>query len=77
MSIGRTGGPDGLTCSARGCGAPAVWGVRWNNPTVHAPQRRKVWLACDAHRVSLEEYLAVRAFHRDTVAVDDLLPTDG
>ena len=69
--------PDELRCSARACRAAAVWGVRWNNPALHTEQRRKVWLACSDHRTSLEQYLAARGFHRDTVAVDDLEPTDG
>ncbi|HQY33581.1 hypothetical protein [Actinotalea sp.] len=68
---------DRLRCSARGCRATAVWALRWNNPTLHAPERRKVWLACADHRTSLEQYLAVRGFHRDTVAAGDLEPTDG
>lgn len=70
-------GHDELRCSARGCRATALWAVRWNNPKLHTQQRRKVWLACPDHRASLEQYLAVRGFHRDTVAVGDLEPTDG
>ncbi|HWS59072.1 MAG TPA: hypothetical protein VN257_11070 [Actinotalea sp.] len=66
-----------LRCSARGCRAPAVWALRWNNPSLHTPERRKVWLACADHRISLERYLGVRSFHKDTVAVGDLSPTDG
>lgn len=61
-----------LTCSARGCRAPAVWGLRWNNPAVHPPERRKVWLACADHRESLEGFLGRRAFHRETVPVAEL-----
>lgn len=68
---------DELFCSARGCREHATWGLRWNNPRLHTPERRKVWLACDAHREHLEQYLGVRGFHRDTVAVDALEPTDG
>ena len=68
---------DLMRCSARGCRAAAGWALRWNNPALHTPERRKVWLACDDHRTSLEQYLAVRGFHRDTVAVGDLRPTDG
>lgn len=68
---------DELMCSARGCRNLAAWGLRWNNPTVHTPERRKVWLACSDHREHLEQYLGSRGFHRDTVAVGDLEPTDG
>ena len=68
---------DPLVCSARGCRAPALWAVRWNNPAIHSPERRKVWLACTDHRPHLEEHLSVRGFWRDTVGVADLAPTDG
>lgn len=61
-----------LDCSARGCRQDATWGVLWNNPRIHTPERRKVWLACDDHREHLEEYLRVRDFLRDTVPVDVL-----
>jgi len=63
---------EDLVCSARGCRADASWGVLWNNPRLHTPERRKVWLACDEHREHLEQYLRVRAFHQDTVPVADL-----
>lgn len=66
-----------LRCSARGCRSGATWGLRWNNPKLHTPERRRVWLACDQHRSSLEEYLGARGFHRDTVAVGDLQESDG
>lgn len=61
-----------LVCSARRCRADAAWGVLWNNPKLHTPERRKVWLACDEHRGHLEEYLRVRGFLRDVVPVDQL-----
>ena len=63
---------NGLTCSARGCREPAAWGLLWNNPKLHAPERRKVWLACDTHREHLEQFLGRRGFHLDTVGVDEL-----
>lgn len=61
-----------LVCSARRCRAEAVWGVLWNNPKLHTPERRKVWLACAAHREQLEDYLRVRGFLRDVVPVSQL-----
>ena len=65
--------PDGeLICSAKGCRAPAAWGLLWNNPKLHTPERRKVWLACDDHREHLEQFLASRAFWKQTVAVAEL-----
>ena len=54
-------------CSAKGCSTPAAWAIRWNNPRLHTPERRKVWLACDAHRGSLSEFLAARGFLKDVV----------
>lgn len=54
-----------LTCSARGCTAEATWSLLWNNPRLHTPERRKTWLACDAHRESLADFLAARQFLRD------------
>lgn len=62
-----------LVCSARGCRTDATWGVLWNNPRLHTPERRKVWLACDDHREHLSQYLGVRDFLRDVVPVDDLV----
>nr|WP_129337801.1 hypothetical protein [Cellulomonas endophytica] len=66
-----------MVCSARGCREGAHWGVRWNNPRLHAPARRKVWLACPEHRTSLEEYLAVRGFWKDTLPVAELPEDEG
>lgn len=63
---------DELVCSARGCRAEPAWGVLWNNPRIHTPERRKVWLACEEHREHLSEYLRVRGFLRDVVPVDAL-----
>ncbi|KGM17109.1 hypothetical protein N867_10075 [Actinotalea fermentans ATCC 43279 = JCM 9966 = DSM 3133] len=61
-----------LECSSRGCRAPAQWGLLWNNPRIHTPERRKVWLACDDHRERLERFLGNRSFLRDTVPVAGL-----
>ncbi|WNB87453.1 hypothetical protein REH70_06375 [Cellulomonas sp. ATA003] len=63
---------DERVCSARGCREEAAWGLLWNNPKLHTPERRKVWLACDAHRTHLEQFLGTRAFLRATVPVTDL-----
>lgn len=69
--------PRDLTCSAKGCRRRATWAVRWNNPKLHSPERRKVWLACDEHEVTLREFVAMRGFYRDTVSVSELESTDG
>ena len=63
-----------LLCSARGCRESAAWGLKWNNPKLHTPDRRKTWLACDAHRGKLEAFLTVRGFLRETVPVSQLRP---
>jgi hypothetical protein len=54
-------------CSAKGCREPAVWQLLWNNPKLHTPDRRKIWLACDGHRESLEAFLGARGFLKETV----------
>ncbi|MEV0900740.1 hypothetical protein [Actinoplanes sp. NPDC049802] len=52
-------------CSAKGCRAPAAWRLRWNNPKIHTPERRKTWLACDEHRPTLGSFLEARGFLRE------------
>lgn len=60
---------DALLCSAKGCRAPAAWELRWNNPRLHTPDRRKTWLACPDHREQLSAFLTARSFLREVVAV--------
>jgi hypothetical protein len=60
---------DELICSAKGCTAGAVHQVVWNNPKIHTPDRRKIWLACDEHEASLRSFLDARDFYRETVAL--------
>ena len=57
-------------CSAKGCRAPARWALRWNNPKLHPPERRKIWLACDAHRDTLGDFLSARGFLREVTPAD-------
>jgi hypothetical protein len=57
--------PELIRCSAKGCQAPAVWALHWNNPKLHEPARRKTWVACDAHRASLSGFLDARGFLRE------------
>ncbi|MEV4558869.1 hypothetical protein AB0K51_18025 [Kitasatospora sp. NPDC049285] len=65
--FGTPTGPDGPpVCSAKGCREAAVWSLLWNNPKLHTPDRRKTWLACDDHRESLSQFLAVRGFLKET-----------
>jgi hypothetical protein len=58
-----------LLCSAKGCQDEAVWALVWNNPKVHTPDRRKSWLACEAHRQQLADFLGARQFLREVVPV--------
>jgi len=58
----RAGDEPAATCSRAGCREIAVWRVEWRNPRIHSPDRRKVWVACDAHRDYLRDYLAARDF---------------
>jgi hypothetical protein len=65
--------PEGRTiCSAKGCRADAAYGLLWNNPKLHTPDRRKTWLTCEDHRESLSYFLSVRGFLKDTVPVSQL-----
>jgi hypothetical protein len=54
-----------LICSAKGCREAATVALRWNNPKLHEPDRRKTWLACDEHENSLADFLAARSFLRE------------
>lgn len=57
-------------CSRKGCRNGADWALLWNNPRIHTPERRKVWLACADHRDWLQEYLTSRGLWKQTVGVD-------
>ena len=59
-------GPERPICSAKDCRRPATWALRWNNPKIHTPERRKTWLACDEHRDHLGSFLSARGFLRET-----------
>jgi hypothetical protein len=61
--------PD--VCSAKGCTTPAVHALLWNNPKIHTPERRKVWLACEEHLASLSDFLGSRGF------LEEVVPHDG
>jgi hypothetical protein len=56
-------------CSAKGCRQPATWALRWNNPKIHTPERRKTWLACPDHLTSLSQFLGARGFLKETEAL--------
>ncbi len=68
---------EALQCSAKACRRPAAYGVVWNNPSVHRPERRKVWLACPDHRDSLSSFVDLRGFLIEVLPVGDLGERDG
>nr|WP_309852941.1 acetone carboxylase [Falsarthrobacter nasiphocae] len=53
-------------CARRGCRQAAVVRLLWNNPRIHTPERRKVWLACPEHAPWLSAYLSERELLRST-----------
>ena len=61
-----------LVCIAKGCRAAASHGLAWNNPKLHTPDRRKVWLACPDHLDHLSNFLQLRGFLKVVVAAEDL-----
>ncbi|MCZ7423918.1 MULTISPECIES: hypothetical protein [unclassified Micromonospora] len=68
---------EALPCSARGCRTPARWALRWNNPRLHRPERRKTWLACDTHRPSLGDFLGARGFLREVAPMGESPTLEG
>ena len=61
------GQPAVATCSRKACRSEASWQLLWNNPKIHTPERRKIWLACNEHRDWLEDYLQTRGLWKETV----------
>ena len=68
---------ESLVCSAKASRNAAARAPQWNNPKLHTPDRRKVWLACDDHRTSLGEFLSIRGFLVETVPADAIPETAG
>jgi len=60
------------TCSRAGCTAEALWRIDWRNPRIHAEDRRKTWVACDAHVDYLREFLSARSFPLDVARLEVL-----
>ncbi|SNS44840.1 hypothetical protein SAMN06309944_0290 [Micrococcales bacterium KH10] len=58
-------------CNAKGCTELAEMAVRWNNPKIHTPDRRKIWAACPGHVAHLENFLQLRGFWKDTVPLTE------
>lgn len=61
-----------LICSTRGCRNRGMWALLWNNPRIHMPDRRKVWLVCSEHKEELTSYLSSRSLLKDVVPVDQI-----
>lgn len=57
-------------CSRKACRTGAAWQLLWNNPKIHSPERRKVWLTCEEHRLWLEDYLQTRGLWKETLPLD-------
>lgn len=64
-------GPAMPTCSRKGCRQPAAWQLLWNNPRIHTPERRKIWLACGDHRDWLTGYLTERGLFKESQPLPD------
>jgi len=72
LAASLDGGPAALECSRAGCRKTASWALRWRNPRIHAPERRKTWLACEEHLPYLREFLAARAFLLEVIPSETL-----
>ncbi len=62
-----TQGPERTICSRKACRLPADWQLLWNNPKIHTPDRRKIWVACDEHVNWLQDYLQLRGLWKETL----------
>lgn len=63
---------EALECSRAGCRDRSEWAILWRNPRIHTPERRKTWLACEAHIEYLWEFLAARSFPLEVIPVAEL-----
>ncbi|PQZ87343.1 acetone carboxylase [Arthrobacter sp. MYb227] len=57
-------------CSRKGCRSAATTQLLWNNPKIHTPERRKIWLACNEHASWLENYLSERLLFKERAPLD-------
>ncbi len=71
LAAGAAGPPPATAtmCSRKACRSEASWQLLWNNPKIHTPERRKIWLACADHREWLEDYLQTRGLWKETVVL--------
>lgn len=56
-------------CSRTACEDSPAWQIVWRNPKIHAPEREKIWLSCEEHKLFFEGYLGQRGFPVRAVAV--------
>ena len=72
LAAGTPGPPPATVamCSRKACRSEASWQLLWNNPKIHTPERRKIWLACGDHRDWLEDYLQTRGLWKETVPLE-------
>jgi hypothetical protein len=70
QQVGHRDSP-GAVCSRKACRAEATWQLLWNNPRIHTPDRRKVWLSCQEHREWLEDYLQTRGLWKETLPFEE------
>jgi hypothetical protein len=81
FDLAGTGGDSaaapGTVCSRKACRAVAEWQLLWNNPKIHTPERRKIWLACGEHRPWLEDYLQTRGLWKETVPLEETVTLPG
>lgn len=66
-SLGGSSAAPEIQCSRKGCRNAADYQLLWNNPKIHTPERRKIWLACQEHRDWLETYLKERLLYKETL----------
>jgi len=66
-SLGQPQSTGEVQCSRKGCRNQAEFQLLWNNPKIHTPERRKIWLACAEHQEWLENYLKERLLYRQTL----------
>lgn len=71
LSLGGETGQR-FECSRAGCRDTAPWAIQWRNPKIHSEDRRKIWLACDAHLPVLRAFLEDRSFPVTVVKAGDL-----
>jgi hypothetical protein len=80
-SLGGGTSPQGPTgppkCSRKGCRENASVALLWNNPKIHAPERRKTWLACAGHADWLENYLSERLLFKERLPLQEAAPGAG